>query len=171
MSIQVKVKAGETPDFSVTLSREPNTVEIPQSKGLSVLILSFLLAILLVIFLDLSLALPLIGGLFLFLALRYFFDGLLAPDRITFEKTQVTVSEFGIFKRNIWTRPYRDFEGVILYQKSALTDQGNKAGYFIIELKHRDKTKTLPLFVRRDTSSQRKKLKQYAHFFNLPAFD
>ncbi len=171
MSILLKVKAGETPNFAVKLDHFPSTAEVPQSKGRNLVFALAGLALFIMFILGLTIGLMFIAITGLLILFRHGTGGLFRPDRMTFGHSFVDVSEFGIWKPNEWKEPYTAFEGVVLYKISEKDDMAHRVNYRTIELKHPDKTRTLPLLAKKGKKEHDKKLQHYANILNLPAFD
>ncbi len=180
MTVRYEVTAGERPDFAVPLSSPPITVTIPARKrpifallyfggvwlfGAVVLAFSFAQSSFLVAIFTIG---AFVVGVTLIVVSLPMFGG---KNVMTFEGDRVVVREGGSWRKRTWEAPYRTFSAVRLREKSVKDRKGQTVTYQIIELVHRDPLKTLPLYVRQETTPPRERLARYAHLFDLPAED
>ena len=174
MSINIKINAGDDEPFAVEIERFPTQVELEKANSpLEMLPFGLFLLVFLYIALNtfapsiaLSVLLVAGGGL---LVLAYLLVRRSERRNIMiFEKTGVMVTEAGLFNDQQWEASYGDFSGVYLRRRQAKSGRSLSV-YQIIELKHPDPQKTLPLFVHKTNVAPKERWNTYAELFDLPA--
>lgn len=82
----------------------------------------------------------------------------------------VEVTERGLFGVRAWYEPYGAFKGV-LYRRIVIRGKHRTRTYQVIELLHEDRSKCVPLFVRRSSEVPRARWERYAQRLKLPAIE
>ena len=167
MSVRIKINSGEDRPFAVEIEQLPKQIHLekPDKTMPALLLALFLLAMIFFVF-DLGVALVLGTVLLTFSAFSYWRGQ--RPYAMTFEKDRVLVCEPGLFRDHAWQAYYSEYEGV--FQRSRMARSGSShTTYQIIELKHFEPNKTLPLYVHKTTEKPIASLAAYAKLFGLPA--
>jgi len=179
MSVSIRIRAGDKKPFSVNIDALPQRVEVNKSRKGSAVILPMLIIPLLFLFFVLSSVLDLIIALPVVVLLGIV-AGLLAwraiarkgqSDIMDFAQDGVEVVEAGILRDRIWKARYDEFEGVLLREKGSRAKGSANVTYQIIELKHGDPQKILPLYVRQGGEAPTERWQAYARLFSLPALE
>lgn len=174
MSISVKIKSGEDKLFVMDVERLPTKIFLDKSTN-DLLFIPFGLVVLVFLFFALNSILSVsvwpivltIGAIMAVLSILLW-RRRERQDTISFESKRVEVTEAGPLKDTRWEAEYPDFEGVLM--RTRVAKSGNsRATYQVIELKHSDPKKTLPLFVDMTRKTPTERWKAYAELFNLPA--
>ncbi len=173
MSVSIRIKSGEDRPFAVDIRKFPATIRI-DNNPLRLAALPFVLVFLLVFSIIIGNVVPaiaiivvpvllIVAGLLLFLVLRR--RG--RQNILLFGRKGVLVTEAGLLRDSNWQADYDEFEGVRLRRRQARQGRGH-ATYQIIELKHPDPRKTLPLFVEKGKRTPEKRWHSYGELFGLP---
>lgn len=169
MSVQLRLPGWSNRSFIAEIVTLPATVKlpIPRAQTVSQLVLGFIFSLVGYVFFKMSGGLSLHGiiglalGSFGALTLA---KGIFAPGKrveMTFDDDFVTVTRKGWIRAESWREPLTNYEGLALRRKE--TPSRPKASpYQIIELVHKDSTKTLPLFAARRESQPIDHLDHYA---------
>lgn len=104
-----------------------------------------------------------LGGLFTFFAYWQ-------RRKMTFDGLGVTVEGNWFLGRRKWSLPYSAFEGVLYREAHAANGMGGGT-IQIIELRHEDPGKTVPLLVEESNEAPRERWKNYARRLKLPALE
>jgi hypothetical protein len=174
MSVNITIQAGEDSHFAPDITRLPAQIEVarPAANPFPLIVVAFGLFISYQLFAALlgGLALPvmLLGGAALVLAALLWWRQSGLPHLLSFDKEGVTVTERRLIAAKRWRAGYSEFEGLMLRTIQARSPSG-KTTYEIIELKHRDPDKTLPLYAARSSSEPRARWKALAELLGVPA--
>ena len=174
MSISIKINAGSDEPFAVDIERFPTEIQLEKANGaaeilpfgvylvvfLSVALNSFAPSIALIVLLVTGIGLMVLAYLLVRRSDR--------KNIMRFEKNSVAVTEAGLFRDQHWQASYVDFKGVYMRRREARSGR-TQTVYQIIELKHPDDKKTLPLFVHKTNNAPVERWKSYAELFDLPA--
>jgi hypothetical protein len=173
MSITIRIKSGEDKPFAIEIERFPTEVVLDKAAVdfsgaiIAVIVLVFLFVALNGIFQaavwPLALALGVLIASFLFVMIGR--RG--RQDIMRFEKDRVVVTEAGLLYDTIWEEAYSAFKGVSL-RKRRTKSGSSRFTYQIIELKHPDPQKTLPLFVDLTGKTPTRRWLSYVDIFDLP---
>jgi len=109
---------------------------------------------------------PLIGATFMLASLLAFFR----RRRVTFGHDGVEVVGRSLFGRESWSARYDDFQGV-LYRTRTVNRKNGSTTYQIIELRHHEPDRSLPVYVATTTTPPRGEWENYARAFGLPALE
>lgn len=176
MSISIMIQSGDDERFAAEIDGLPAEVAVKRAGG-SIVPLFFLLLVPFIFFQFLSSAMPVLvtvftivmsAGIIGTIALAYRNAG--RPHLMRFDKDGVEVTEQRLIGVRRWHAPYDEFQGVQLRHVTARASAG-KAYYEIIELKHRDPRKTLPLYVARTKNEPSERWQAYARLFRRPALE
>jgi len=166
MSIAIKINSGDDEPFAVDIEQFPTKIMLAgQGLGLSLIPFAFFLLVASFFVLGLGIALMLGAALVAFLAYALWRGG--RQNSLVFERTHVVVTEVGLFKDNVWEVPYKEFKGVYMRKRRAKSGS-SRTTYQIIELKHPDDEKTLPLFVDKTRKTPTERWQNYAKLFDIP---
>ncbi len=174
MSISIKINAGSDQPFAVDIERFPTLVELEKANS-PLESLPFGLFLLVFLYIALSSFAP----SFAFSVLMIAGGGMLAlafllvrrserKNIMAFDKNSVAITEAGLFMDRHWSAQYADFTAVQLRRRQARSGR-TQTIYQIIELKHPDDKKTLPLYVHKTNKAPTKRWNSYAELFDLPA--
>jgi hypothetical protein len=89
---------------------------------------------------------------------------------VTFERDGVSVQERTVCGARAWQLPYSAFEGVVYKRRSGKTRR-NPVLYQIIELSHRDRRRSIPLYVKVGNKRPIDLWRSYAEALGLPAIE
>lgn len=92
--------------------------------------------------------------------------GTKGSSHLTFHKSHIDVKEEYWFTNKKWQISYDEFKGVKT-RKGKLPKNNALQPYQIIELIHEDPSKTLPLYAKRGSKRQTKRLEDYAKKLNV----
>ena len=90
--------------------------------------------------------------------------------KLLFKDSQVEITEEFWFTRTKRVIPYKEFKGVRI-RKGKQPKNNALQPYQIIELIHENSSKTLPLYAKRGSKRQTKKLEDYAAKLGVPIID
>ncbi len=167
MSVHIKINSGEERPFALEVTQFPKQVFLEKPDKILVVLPFglFLLAMLFFAF-DLVTALGMGAALVSVTAFAYWRGQ--RSYVLNFEKDRVLVLEPGIFRDHEWQAAYSEYEGV--FQRSRTARSGSASTtYQIIELKHPEPQKTLPLYVHKTMEKPISRLASYAKLFGLAA--
>ncbi len=174
MSISIKINAGSDEPFAVDIERFPTKVELEKANS-ALESLPFVLFLMVFLYVALSSYAPSLSFLVLMIAgcgmLVSAFWLVRRSERkniMAFDKNSVTVTEAGLFRDRQWSARYGDFAAVQLRKRKAKSGR-TQTTYQIIELKHGDDKKTLPLYVHKTKNAPIERWNNYAELFGLPA--
>ncbi len=174
MSISIKINAGSDEPFAVDIERFPVKIELEKNNSpleflpFSLFVMVFLYVALSSFAPSFSLTVLLGTGIGLLLVAYYLVQRSERKNIINFDKNGVAVTEARLFGDRHWTASYKDFKEVHMRRRKAKSGR-TQTIYQIIELKHRDDKKTLPLFVHKTNVAPKERWKSYAELFGLPA--
>ncbi len=162
---------------SVDLKTLPRTVDLSGSRAAAVILLVFsgiwtMIAMsIFASFGDAPVFVSLFAATFPFVGLALLAVSihlLLRRRVVTFARSGVSVKERKLLTESEWQAPYSEFEGVLLRE---YTRRGKHSSttYQIIELKHPDPSKTLPLHIQSGTEPPRTAWEGYVDKLGLPA--
>lgn len=174
MSISIKINSGEDRPFTIDLERLPTEIGIERNDvNLSFVPFGlFLLAAVFFVLQEFSMSLAFSVVLPLGAVMAFVFMRMMArsgrKNIIRFEKNGVVVTEVGLMSDKHWQADYSEFKGVYMRRRIAKSGRTNST-YQVIELKHQDESKTLPLYVDLSSKAPTSRWQSYADLFNLPA--
>lgn len=90
--------------------------------------------------------------------------------KLIFHNSHVEIKEEFWFTKRKRAIPYSEFKGVRIRQGKRPKNNALQP-YQIIELIHEDSSKTLPLYAKRGSKRQTKRLEDYAHKLGVPIID
>ncbi len=174
MSITIKINSGEDKPFAVEIAHLPVEVRLEKPiDGLSILPMGLFALVFLYIAVSSFLpsfvmpALVVAGGGYVLFAI-FVLKRAGHKHILRFEQDHVRVTESGLLRDRHWQAAYSEFKGVYLRRRQAKSGR-TQTTYQIIELKHPDKQKTLPLFVDKTKSVPKNRWNAYAKIFQLAA--
>ncbi len=174
MSVAIRINSGTDEPFAVEINSFPTSIELEKPNS-PLEILPFGLFLMVFLYFAVNAIAPavtlvvltLAGGAMLALSF-WLMRQSERKDVMIFDRQGVSVTEAGLFTDHKWQASYSDFEGVVMRRRQAKSGRSYSI-YQIIELKHPDPQKTLPLFVRNTNVAPKKRLKTYGELFDLPA--
>ncbi|MCF6198266.1 MAG: hypothetical protein L3J67_02505 [Hyphomicrobiaceae bacterium] len=166
VSVRIKINSGEDRPFAVEIDNLPKKIHVEKpDKTMNALPLGLISLVVLFMVFDTGTALLLGGALVILSAFAYWRGR--RQYILAFEKDRVLVSEPGFFRDHNWQASYSEYKGI--YQRSRTDRSGSSnSTYQIIELKHFEPEKTLPLYVHKTTGKPLASLAAYAKLFGLP---
>lgn len=174
MSISIKINAGSDEPFAVDIERFPTLIKLEKANS-PLESLPFGLFLLVFLYIALSSFAPsfafavlMIAGFALLVLAFLLVRRSERKNIMAFDKNSVAITEAGLFKDHQWTAQYTDFASVQLRQRKAKSGR-TQTTYQIIELKHSDDKKTLPLYVHKTKNAPIERWNSYAELFDLPA--
>jgi len=174
MSINITENAGRDEPFAVEIDEFPTQVSLVKNNS-PMEIAPFFLFLLVFLYFTVNAIAPartlvilLVAGVAMLILSFLLIRRSERRDIMTFGKSGVSVTEAGLFTDHHWQAPYEDFDSVFMRRCQA--GAGRKQTiYQMVELKHPDPAKTLPLFVHQTNVVPTERWKSYAELFDLPA--
>jgi hypothetical protein len=177
VSVNIIIKSGVDRPFAADIEQLPADIEVPRREASPAILFIFLIMAFFAFQILSSLAGPGFAAPVVFAAVALvaglgwlWWRNRGQPHRIRFEQDGVQVIEQGLLRSRTWQAPYSDFKGVQLRRRGAKSTKG-KQWYQIIELKHPDDHKTLPLYVEKSTDPPHDRWRAYAALFGVQAID
>ncbi len=166
MSVTIRITSGSDEPFSVDIGKFPTVISLPQSRP-EPLLLFFPVFLAVALFVAFDTVTAIVGGGLVAVVIGFALWRRRRHDLVRFEKDRVVVTERRFGRDLVWEAPYREFDGVNLRRRQARSGK-TQTVYHIIELKHPDEQKTLPLFVEKTGKKPEQRWRDYADLFGLP---
>jgi hypothetical protein len=174
MAVNITIQSGEDSHFAPAISRLPSEIEVerPDGSPLALIFIPVTLFIAYQVLLALAPASALPGTLLATIALGA--AGWLwwrqngKPHVIRLERDGVVVAERGMLGVSRWQARYDEFDGLMMRRLSAASPTG-RTTYEVIELRHPDPRKTLPLYAVRSPTPPRERWQELAGLLGVPA--
>jgi hypothetical protein len=174
MAVNITIQSGEDSHFAPSIERLPSEIEVarPDASVLPLIVapiaLLFLYQLLAALVPATAVPGTLLAAVLLGLAGWLWWRQSGRPHVIRFERDGVSVSERGAFGVRRWQARYDEFDGLMLRTVAAASPAG-RTTYEIIELRHPDPDKTLPLYAVRSRSEPRERWQALAGLLGVPA--
>ena len=166
MSIAIKINSGDDRPFAVDIEEFPTRIALDKPEnGFMLVPLGLFIVAALFFVTGAAVALPVGALLTVLIAFLLWRFG--RQNIMQFEKNGVMVTEAGALKDVYWEAVYTDFSGVHMRTRKAKSGR-TQTTYQIIELKHPDPEKTLPLYVEKTKNVPKTRWQRYARLFDIP---